>query len=92
MTGTELEARGLCLNGGGKLWSSRLLLDDPAIVQDVHLAYLRAGADVITTCTYQVWPHSIHIPALPGFRQTQTVCNGHAQGTQSERVRAISGL
>lgn len=50
--GTELERRGIDLTGL-KLWSAQMLLDDPAVVRDIHLAYLRAGADVITTFTYQ---------------------------------------
>ncbi|MEW5302578.1 MAG: hypothetical protein WDW36_005347 [Sanguina aurantia] len=50
--GTELERRGLDLSHS-HLWSSQLLLDDPAVIREIHLDYLRAGADVITTVTYQ---------------------------------------
>ncbi|KAG2483737.1 hypothetical protein HYH03_017392 [Edaphochlamys debaryana] len=50
--GTELERRGVQL-GTSKLWSAQLLIDDPALVQAIHLDYLRAGSDVITTFTYQ---------------------------------------
>lgn len=48
---TELEARGHDL--GDALWSARLLLTDPAAIEDVHLAYFRAGARVATTASYQ---------------------------------------
>jgi homocysteine S-methyltransferase len=48
---TELEARGADLHD--PLWSARTLLEQPALVEDVHLAYLEAGADVLTTATYQ---------------------------------------
>ena len=39
---TELEARGHDLSDD--LWSARLLRDDPAAIEAVHLAYFRAGA------------------------------------------------
>ena len=46
---TELEARGHDLSD--RLWSARLLLTDPAAIEDVHLAYYRAGAQVATTAS-----------------------------------------
>jgi homocysteine S-methyltransferase len=48
---TELEARGADL--GDELWSARLLLDDPALVVEVHRAYVDAGADVVIGASYQ---------------------------------------
>lgn len=48
---TELEARGCDL--ADELWSARLLIDQPDLVQEVHLAYLRAGADCIVSASYQ---------------------------------------
>ena len=48
---TELEARGLDLRH--RLWSAHVLLTDPTAIEDVHLAYFRAGADVATTASYQ---------------------------------------
>ncbi len=48
---TELEARGHDLSD--RLWSARLLLTDPSAIEDVHLAYFRAGALVATTASYQ---------------------------------------
>ena len=54
---TELEARGLVLDDS--LWSARALIDAPELVAAVHRDYLEAGADVITTATYQAT-----IPAL----------------------------
>jgi len=35
------------------LWSARLLLQDPAAIVEGHLDFIRAGADVITTASYQ---------------------------------------
>jgi len=48
---TELEARGHDLKD--ELWSARLLLDAPEAVRQVHMDFLAAGADCITTVTYQ---------------------------------------
>ena len=49
---TRLEARGNDLSS--HLWSARLLLDDPAEVREAHRDFLDAGAEVITTASYQV--------------------------------------
>jgi homocysteine S-methyltransferase len=48
---TELEARGANLNHS--LWSAKLLTENPGLIKQVHLDYLLAGADVITTASYQ---------------------------------------
>jgi homocysteine S-methyltransferase len=48
---TELETRGHDLSD--RLWSARVLQTDPAAIEDVHLAYFRAGAEVATTASYQ---------------------------------------
>jgi homocysteine S-methyltransferase len=49
--GTELEARGADLRD--PLWSASVLVEDPGLVREVHEAFLDAGADVITTSSYQ---------------------------------------
>jgi len=48
---TELERRGADLND--PLWSARCLLESPNLIEQVHMDYLEAGADVLTTATYQ---------------------------------------
>ena len=48
---TQLEASGYDLNT--PLWSAGLLLNHPQAIIDAHLAYLVAGAQIITTATYQ---------------------------------------
>lgn len=48
---TEIEARGVSLDSD--LWSAKILQTNPQIIYEVHLDYLRAGADCITTATYQ---------------------------------------
>jgi homocysteine S-methyltransferase len=54
---TELEARGCDL--GDDLWSARLLLENPDIIRQVHLAYFAAGADCAISASYQA--------TVPGF-------------------------
>ena len=48
---TELEARGFSVNDA--LWSAKALFERPDLVREVHLDYLRAGADVVTSASYQ---------------------------------------
>jgi homocysteine S-methyltransferase len=48
---TELEARGFDLTD--ELWSARVLLEHPDSIRRVHLDYLLAGADCITSGSYQ---------------------------------------
>lgn len=48
---TELERRGADLKQ--ELWSAQVLIENPASIRDVHLDFLRAGADIVTTATYQ---------------------------------------
>ncbi len=49
--GGELARRGHNLDS--PLWSAELIRDDPAALRAVHRAYLDAGADCITTASYQ---------------------------------------
>ena len=49
---TELEAAGCDLSG--PLWSGHVLRDHPEKIEAVHLAYLEAGADCISTASYQI--------------------------------------
>ena len=48
---TALEKKGYLLHS--KLWTAELLLSDPAAIEQVHLDWLRAGAQIITTASYQ---------------------------------------
>lgn len=50
--GTMLEARGHDLTGA--LWSAGVLIDAPGDVRDVHVEFVAAGAEVITTASYQL--------------------------------------
>ncbi len=54
---TELERKGYNLND--RLWSAKIIAEDPEAIADVHLSYLLAGADCIITSSYQA--------TVPGF-------------------------
>lgn len=54
---TELEKKGFNLKD--RLWSAKLIAEDPGAVRDVHLSYLQSGADCIITSSYQA--------TIPGF-------------------------
>ncbi|KAJ3102819.1 Homocysteine S-methyltransferase 1 [Phlyctochytrium planicorne] len=55
---SELENDGKDLSG--KLWSARLITEDPGAIEKVHLKYLLGGADIIITSSYQA--------SIPGFK------------------------
>ena len=48
---TELERRGHDLSS--RLWSARLLRDDPVAIVETHRAFVEAGTDVVTSASYQ---------------------------------------
>ena len=49
--GTELERKGYDINDS--LWSAKFLMEKPEAIAEVHLDYLKAGSDCITTASYQ---------------------------------------
>ena len=56
---TALEARGHRLDT--RLWSAELLVSDPGAIRGIHAEYLAAGADCVTTASYQA--------SFAGFRE-----------------------
>jgi homocysteine S-methyltransferase len=62
---TEMERKGADLDDD--LWSARMLIAAPELIRMVHCDFLRAGADVIATATYQA--------SFAGFAAA-----GHSQG------------
>ncbi len=50
-TGTELERRGVASEL--PLWSARALLSAPEAVTEIHTAYVRAGAELLTANTFR---------------------------------------
>ncbi|MFJ3877392.1 homocysteine S-methyltransferase [Streptomyces sp. NPDC090077] len=56
--GNQLADQGCDLSGG--MWTGRVLAERPGQVEAAHAAYVRAGAEVLITASYQVG----HDPAL----------------------------
>jgi len=55
--GYELKLRGVKVPDYTKsIWSALALIEDPEAVVDVHVAYIEAGADVLTINNYSVTP------------------------------------
>ncbi len=67
-TGTELERRGVPMDSDA--WSAAALLTHPRTVREVHVDYLRAGADVITSNSFSTARHHLETAGLDGrFRE-----------------------
>ena len=49
--GTELERYGC--NIQHKLWSAKVLMEQPEVIKKIHIAYLAVGADIIQSSGYQ---------------------------------------
>lgn len=55
--GTELKTRGAAVPDYERsIWSSMALVRDPEVVRQIHVDYIRAGADVIIANNYAVVP------------------------------------
>jgi homocysteine S-methyltransferase len=88
---TELETRGHELSD--RLWSARLLLTDPDAIEDVHLAYFRAGAQVATTASYQATVPGFVAAGLAGAAALDAIGRSVALARSArERYAAESGV
>lgn len=56
---TELEARGCDLTD--PLWSAKVLVENPALIYQVHLDYFKAGAQCAITASYQATPQGFEV-------------------------------
>lgn len=83
---TELERLGADLPDA--LWSARLLVDNPLLIQRVHEAYFQAGADVATTASYQA---SIPGFARRGLSETEALRLIRLSVELADRARAATG-
>lgn len=75
---TELERHGFDLRD--PLWSARLLLEAPPSIERVHRDYLNAGADCLTTASYQAT-----LPAL----QAKGLSQGDAAALLQQSVELV---
>ncbi|KAI3469605.1 hypothetical protein Pfo_026268 [Paulownia fortunei] len=61
---TELERHGANLND--PLWSAKCLISSPQLIRKVHLDYLEAGANIITSASYQATLQGFEAKGLSG--------------------------
>ena len=47
-----IELRGDNLNT--KLWTAKILMDNPKVIQDIHIEYINSGVHYISTSSYQL--------------------------------------
>ena len=60
--GTEMQLRGVPMSF--EVWSAAALLSHPQIVRDIHVDYIRAGAEIQIAATYNTAPHVINPSSL----------------------------
>jgi S-methylmethionine-dependent homocysteine/selenocysteine methylase len=95
-TGTELNRRGV--DTGLPLWSANALLDekDSNILKQVHIDYLNAGADIITTNTFRTHRRAL-IPsgnadrALELTRRAVDIAREAISNAESNSSRFVAG-
>lgn len=70
------------------LWSTQVMIDQPDVVRDVHLDYLRAGADVIVLNTYAATRSRLERDGLDGeFERLQELACSLAVDARAESGR-----
>ena len=84
-TGTELERRGLPT--ALPLWSAPALLEHPHAVREIHGAYVRAGAEVVTANTFRTQRHTL---AAGGLADRAAELTGRAVALAREAAEAGS--
>ena len=62
--GTELERRGVPTRL--PLWSAQALVQAPDRVREIHEAYVRAGAEILTACTFRTTPRALASAGMTG--------------------------
>jgi S-methylmethionine-dependent homocysteine/selenocysteine methylase len=84
-TGTQLQAEGAPMDD--ETWSARASLEHPGLVQSVHEAYIRAGADVIIANTFATNRAALE-PAGLGARVAEA---NHSAVRAALRAREAAG-
>ena len=84
---TQLEAQGADLSD--RLWSARLLIEEPSAIVAAHLAYYRAGARVATTASYQATFEGFATRGI-GHEQAAALLRGAVDLASEARRRALA--
>ena len=88
-TGTEIERRGIPTTL--PLWSAGALQTHPDVVREIHLDYVRAGADIITTNTFRTHARNVGDPAQARELTSLAVELARDAAKQGERRVFVAG-
>ena len=88
-TGTMLERRGVDLTTS-PLWASSCLVTCPGEVVAVHQAYVDAGSDAVSTCTYQLSTRGGVLSSEELTCRVRVACE-MARGSGARFVHAVLG-
>ena len=81
--GTELQRRGVKTKL--PLWSAEAILHSPALIKDIHLDYINAGAQIITTNTFRTNTRAIaHAKISKSARELTFQACGLAQQARTQ--------
>jgi homocysteine S-methyltransferase len=83
---TTLEAAGHDVSG--RLWSARLLRDDPAAIVAAHAAFLAAGAQVATTASYQATYAGLAAAGIDAAETTRLLRRSVALAREAQQASA----
>jgi len=73
------------------LWSAQVLMDEPEIVEAVHLEYIKAGAKVITLNSYSVTPERLERDGdLSRFKELQARAISIAVSAREKSAKAVA--
>lgn len=68
------------------LWSAQVMIDEPELVETVHLEFIEAGAQVITVNSYSATPHRLARAGRSGM--FETLQNAALRAAQAARDRS----
>lgn len=88
--GTELEKAGVPV-AGHPLWTALAILHWPQAVREVHLGYAQAGADILTTATYQASLSGLLDWGLSAAEAAQCLELGVALAAQAIEIHMSAG-
>lgn len=80
----------------GAMWSADVLMKHPDLVTDIHLDFIKAGADIITTSNYSVTrprlTNNQRADEMSTLTETAMTCARHARDKADRSVRIASSL
>ncbi|WVQ69448.1 uncharacterized protein L199_007665 [Kwoniella botswanensis] len=88
--GTTLESLGHSVSSD--LWGSELLHTNPSAMQDIHKGYVKAGADLVETCTYQLTPANLQSYLSSSSSTTNSSEEHKGRSSSSSIIRSSVNL